>query len=132
MFLEPSRPHKVLVVDDDPLILSMLVTVLQSMGHIVASALNGADALHMLGQRAFDLIITDVHMPEMDGMELLRALRTRYPEVLAIAMTGEGALSSQVALDAARLLGSVGTFEKSIEESALKRLIHEVLGGARL
>ncbi len=131
MAMRPSRPQKVLVVDDDPLILSTIVTVLRSMGHVVASALNGADALHMLGLRAFDLIITDVHMPEMDGMELLRALRTRYPDVLAIAMTGEGALSSRVALDAARLLGSVGTFEKPIGEADLKRLVHEVLVGER-
>lgn len=129
MPIKACERHEILVVDDDPFALSAIVRVIQAMGYVVASAFNGADALRLLSVRDFDLVITDVHMPEMDGVELLRVMKTRYPRVPAIAMSGEGALSSEVALDAARLLGSAGGFDKSIDKKALRRLIQDVLVG---
>lgn len=74
-----ALPHdlalKVLVVDDHPINLKLATAVLQKMGHEVHQAINGLDAWQKVQAEAFDLVLMDLHMPELDGMESLRRIR---------------------------------------------------------
>lgn len=84
---DPNRA-RILVVDDERFVLDLLRKVLERRGHEVELAGNGVEALERLSQAAFDLVLTDVVMPEMDGFELLRQVKARYPGVKVIVLTG--------------------------------------------
>lgn len=84
----PFGPHKILVVDDEGSLRDILHEALIEWGHSVLVAENGRQALVLLAENPVDVIITDLQMPEMDGMELTGEVRRRYPEVDVIAITG--------------------------------------------
>ena len=81
------RPLRVLVVDDDASVLEVISVYLESRGHDVGTCLSGQEALNLLDEDVFDLIISDVRMAGMNGFELLRAVRKRLPDVGFILMT---------------------------------------------
>ena len=86
----------VLVVDDEQSILNIVVEVIEEMGHQVVTALNGRDALLALGHACADLVLTDIMMPYVDGLELCRRLKSEEATahvsvVLMSAGTGSGA-----------------------------------------
>ena len=74
--VEVGRPQSVLVVDDHPVNLEFAAEALRRLGHSVATAANGTEALRLLQARAFDVALVNVQMPEMDGFEVARRLRT--------------------------------------------------------
>jgi CheY-like chemotaxis protein len=78
----------VLVVDDEQGIRDMLARHLRFVGHEVLRAGNGREALEILERQCVDVVVTDLVMPEMDGVALMRALREGYPTVPFIAITG--------------------------------------------
>jgi DNA-binding NtrC family response regulator len=80
--------YKILIVDDEPPIRSLLVSFLSSTGHKCATAGNGKEALDKLGQNQFDAVITDVVMPEMDGITLTREISQKHPGLPVMVMTG--------------------------------------------
>ena len=71
-------PRRILVVDDDDEIREILTTVLAADGHQVEGARDGSEALAMLEQRPYDLVLSDLHMPRVDGPSLYEILRTRH------------------------------------------------------
>jgi signal transduction histidine kinase/DNA-binding response OmpR family regulator len=73
--IDIDRPQSVLVVDDHPVNLEFAAEALRRLGHSVATAANGTEALRLLQARAFDIALVDVHMPDMDGFEVARRLR---------------------------------------------------------
>lgn len=79
---------KVLVVEDAPAVRLSVVDVLEGLGHEVTEAENGRVAIELLERESFDLVVTDVLMPEVDGVEVIKTLRTRYPGVKVLAMSG--------------------------------------------
>lgn len=79
---------KILIVDDEPPIRGLLVSFLSSSGHKCDTAGNGKEALDRLGQNQFDAVITDVVMPEMDGITLTREISQKYPDLPVMVMTG--------------------------------------------
>jgi CheY-like chemotaxis protein len=80
----PSRsPARVLVVEDELGIAQMLTDVLEAYGYEVESAANGLLALAKIEARAYDLIISDLRMPELDGVGLYRQIKQRQPELLS-------------------------------------------------
>jgi EAL domain-containing protein (putative c-di-GMP-specific phosphodiesterase class I) len=83
-----TRPARVLLVDDDPLVVSTFRRLLEVSGLVVDVAGNGVEALGLFGERRYDAVLSDVSMPELDGLELLRELRGRDPDVPVILMTG--------------------------------------------
>jgi CheY-like chemotaxis protein len=83
-----GRSVDVLVVDDDPNVLSPLCAYLESSGHHVIGANSGQDAMSKLATKAPDLVISDIGMPEMDGMEFCRRLRALRPKLPVILMSG--------------------------------------------
>jgi CheY-like chemotaxis protein len=77
---------RILVVDDEPMVRFLLVRFLEEEGHLVDEAEDGADALERLSQRAYDLLMTDVHMPRMSGIDLVRAVRRQGNRIPLIVM----------------------------------------------
>src|ERR1700678_1955005 len=86
--LNGSKPQ-ILVVDDEPSIRESLGMLLTSVGYDVALAENGVSAVSQLDRAVPDLIVTDLNMPEMSGMELISHVRSRYPATLIVAMSGD-------------------------------------------
>ena len=90
------EPTKVLIVDDEDVIRQMVTRVLKYMGINSDSAENGFQALEKLKTERFDIIIADIRMPNMDGMELLKIAGTDYPDIDVIIMTAHAARYSFV------------------------------------
>jgi CheY-like chemotaxis protein len=99
-------------MDDDELIIKMLRMALENRGYDVIAATNGREGVRLYGTTPVDLVISDILMPEMDGIEALKALRQRNPELKLIAVSGGGKRLKMDLLKVARILGATATFEK--------------------
>jgi CheY-like chemotaxis protein len=126
-----SRPairagSRILVVDDEPIVLQLLVNLFEGRGYKIDTAVNGKDAWERIGMRSYDLVITDVRMPEMDGIELYPKLLERRPELdgRVIFITGE--LADR---ETARFLAQskAHTITKPIEITEIVRIVDETL-----
>jgi len=91
-----SKQVNILVVDDEPLVRRSLSEFLTLEGYTVSVASNGKEALHMLKDYIADIIITDMKMPELDGLGLLREVKKDYPSSEVIFITGYGSIESAV------------------------------------
>jgi len=89
-------PWRLLCVDDEPNILSSLRRLFRQAGYQVAVANGGAEGLQALENEHFDLVISDMRMPEMDGAQFLAQVRTRWPETIRILLTGYADITSTV------------------------------------
>jgi two-component system, response regulator, stage 0 sporulation protein F len=107
----------ILVIDDHEPIRSFLRTVLQGAGHQVFEAANGRLGLELYRERCPDLIITDIVMPEMNGLEMMWELSRRFLNVKVIAISGS--LDSENGLKAAKQLGACQTFQKPLDTEEL-------------
>ncbi len=91
------EPTKILVVDDEVSIREMIKKGLSQMGEFnVETAQNGVEAIEKIEKEIFDLVLTDLKMPEMDGLELLRNIKGTRPEVMVILMTAYGSIETAV------------------------------------
>lgn len=77
----PTQPARILVVDDEPLLRDLLVDILESSGHQAVAADGGARAIDALARQSFQLVISDIRMPEIDGFALLSHIRATYPSL---------------------------------------------------
>ena len=107
----------ILVIDDQKSIRALLRLVLEGAGHDVLEASNGRLGLELYQQRSADLIITDILMPEMNGLELMLELTRNFLNVKVIAMSG--GLEGEGGLTAAKLLGARQTFQKPLDMEKL-------------
>jgi two-component system NtrC family sensor kinase len=91
MATHPAPGGTILVVDDDRRVTQMLALLLEGEGYLVQTAGDGSEALERLAAAAFDVVITDVRMPRMDGPTLYRELGARHPRLLrrVIFITGD-------------------------------------------
>ena len=112
---------RILVIDDDAAVRAGLVRILERAGHLVEVAGNGLEALRIFDVEAADLIITDINMPEMDGIEIILESQRRWPGVPVIAISGGGRMPRELLLQNADVLGAVESLPKPFE-------IAEVLG----
>lgn len=104
---------KILIVDDNAELLSLLNQLIHREGHEVTTAKDGNQALKLAQLQAFDLVITDLIMPEKEGVETILALRRLYPGIRIIAMSGGGShLSARNTLGIASSLGVSATLAK--------------------
>jgi len=87
---------KILIAEDEDITLKHLVAVLKSEGYESSGTQNGQDALRMIEGEYFDLLITDIKMPGMSGLELLSVVKSKYPEIEVIIITGFGTIGSAV------------------------------------
>ncbi len=88
------QPVKILVVDDEEIVLKFACDALRSQGHSVAGALSAQEALKRVKEEKYDFILTDIRMPEMDGVELIKAVHEINPAIGALFMTGYASLDT--------------------------------------
>jgi two-component system, response regulator, stage 0 sporulation protein F len=100
----------VLIIDDDEPIRALLRTTLEAAGHKVVEAANGRIGLDLYRLKPTDLIITDILMPELNGLDLTLALTRQFLHAKVIAISGAG--EEKNVLDVAKLLGARQTFHK--------------------
>ena len=122
-------PH-ILIIDDDAQILELLRQTLESKGYQVACAADGVEGLRLFRDQAADSIITDIHMPEKDGLEVVQEIRRVSSDVKIIAMSGGGRAKPDVFLKVAGHLGVNRTFEKPFRPTAIVQAVRELLAGA--
>ena len=96
----------ILVIDDDPLFGKLLEDILTTDGYLATTAVNGVEALALLADRAFDLIMIDIRMPELDGPAFYRELERRNPDQARRVMFMTG---GAVGAETAELLSTVRT-----------------------
>jgi two-component system cell cycle response regulator len=84
----PHESQQLLVVDDNPTILNLLAEFLSHLGHQYRTAGDGLDAISLLEQSSSTIVITDLLMPRMDGIELIKKIKKLWPEIDVMAMTG--------------------------------------------
>ncbi len=111
---------RILVADDEPGIREFLVDALALDDHVVVPASDGRSAAKLLDERGFDLVITDLKMPGLDGMALLRKVRAEQPEVEVIVMTAHGTVDNAVE---AMKLGAFEYLQKPISGPDELRLL---------
>ncbi|MDY0164483.1 response regulator [Desulfobotulus sp.] len=88
---------RLLIVDDEPEIRDMLYRHFRLLGYEVSTAGNGLEALAVLREKRMDAVISDIQMPEMDGVSLLREIRRQYPMIRVIMITGHVTLENALA-----------------------------------
>jgi CheY-like chemotaxis protein len=122
----PAPGLTILVVDDEPAVASVLADMLSLDGHQVETATNGAVALAMLQARSYDVILSDLRMPELDGPGLYRELASHHPKLLRriIFLTGDS-LSPQVQVFLQQT--QAPSVDKPFTIEGLRRVIHQVL-----
>lgn len=118
-------PRSILVIDDNDQIRALLRRVLENAGYLVMDAANGLEGLRQFRQTPVALVITDLLMPDSDGLEVTMTLRRESPHVKVIALTG-GAGEPHL-LDVAKLLGAHRTMKKPIKMVELLDAVQQEL-----
>lgn len=118
---------RILVIDDDAEIRSILADAFTRSGYAVVAAPNGKAGLEEFRQAPSDVVLTDILMPEMDGLETVRELRRVRPEVKIIALSGGGRYGNFTNLDVAQQLGASGVFQKPVSIQALLDFVEGLL-----
>jgi CheY-like chemotaxis protein len=118
---------RILVVDDDDQVRQMLCQTLEMDGYDVEGARNGKEAMKGLGLRPVDLVVTDLFMPEKDGMETIMELRKISPKTRIIAISGGWRTGPNEYLHVAMRLGAGRALSKPIEREVLLQAIRELL-----
>ncbi len=113
---------RILVADDDDVLLSVVEEILIEAGHSVVTAVDGADAANKFRAEPFDLIITDIVMPNREGIETIVELRKSTPQTRIIAMSG-GTHGSKTYLNLAKKLGAHLSLHKPFSRDELIRAV---------
>ncbi|MFH1998655.1 MAG: diguanylate cyclase [Planctomycetota bacterium] len=124
-----GRKARILVVDDEEIVRMRICRVLTSEGYHVTQVRGGNDALDKLKKKEYDLVLSDMVMEDMDGLELLKKVSAEYPETIFMIITGQGSLVN--AIESMRL----GTFDyllKPCDDSELKMRVERGLKERRL
>lgn len=122
--MSPTRAPRILVIDDDRATRHVLRRVLTDAGHTVDEARDGMEALQMLRRRRFDLLLLDIWMPRMNGLDLLAALRTRKRRPRVIVMTSDDAPETLLRAVRGQALRYV---HKPVAAPALLEVVREAL-----
>ena len=120
-------PH-ILIIDDDVLICQLLRRILEQQGHRVTDAQDGRKGLNALQADPADLVITDLIMPGMEGIETIMEFKRRYPGTKIIAMSGGGVGKGTDYLSMAGKFGALRTIAKPFTIAELAAIVAEVLG----
>ncbi len=116
--------RRILVVDDQESMRLLLQDMLEEIGYEVSLAESGTEALKMLEESQFDLVLSDLNMPEMDGSVLLKEIKARYPGLPVVIITGYGTFHTEK-----RLMreGADGYISKPCTLAKIDRVLSSVL-----
>jgi DNA-binding NtrC family response regulator len=118
---------KILIIDDDNQFRKMLCQTLEKAGYTVSEAVNGTKGVDFFKKESADLVITDILMPDKEGIETIMEIRRMAPDIKIIAISGGGRIGSDSYLDLARKLGAIETFSKPIDRKKLVAVLDNVL-----
>ena len=120
---------RILIIDDDEHARTAIRRILEYVGHSVLEAADGREGLRIYHNAPVELVITDILMPEKDGLETIIALRKEFPEVKIIAITGGGRTGHRDFLYVAERLGAKRTLHKPFDIQELIDAVHALLQG---
>ncbi len=118
----------ILVVDDDTSVLDVMSEMLRLEGHDVTIAENGRDAVSHVTAKTFDLVITDLIMPEKEGLETIADIRRASVNMPIIAISGGGRVGPNDYLETARFIGANATLAKPFARQDLITTVDSLLG----
>jgi CheY-like chemotaxis protein len=118
---------KILIIDDDDQIRGMIRQMLMREGYEVVEASNGKQGAQIFREKPADLVITDLIMPQKDGIEIIMELRRDYPALKIIAISGGGRGAPELYLKEARLLGAHLVLRKPFERQELLEAVRKLL-----
>jgi DNA-binding NtrC family response regulator len=118
-------PTKVLIVDDEKDFVEMLSLRLNEMGETVMAVYNGQDCLDTLGENEIDVVVLDIKMPGMDGIEVLQEIKRRFPIIEVVMLTGHG--SAESAVEGMKL----GAFDYLLKPADIDNLTDKVNGARK-
>jgi len=121
--MSEGRDRTILLIEDDPDVLSMIVRHLEYLNYGVMTAMDGMEGLKKLEEGGFDLVITDIVIPYVSGIGVVTALKEKYPDVPVIAITGYGKEPEAAAMEKKADL----VLTKPVKMSLLKEYIEELL-----
>ncbi len=113
---------RILIIDDEPLVADVMAEALRLEDHDVVVASSGEEGLRVIAQKPPDAVFLDIVMPGMDGIEVLRAIRERHPELPVIILSG---WVSQSQLEEARRLGVTEVISKPVPLKNLARALRQ-------
>ena len=118
---------RILVIDDDQQIRILLRQVMEWAGYEVVEAEDGREGLLKLRKLGADLVITDLIMPEQEGLETITSMKKEYPALKIIAISGGGRIGPEAYLPAAQELGAERVFSKPFDIRELAEAVKELL-----
>lgn len=118
---------RILIIDDDDLLRSTLKQALEHFGHSVREAADGIQGIAAYHAEPAELVITDIVMPEKEGLDIIRDLRRDYPGLRIIAMSGGLAYDPKLYLHMAERFGATAVLAKPFELTELRRIVDEAL-----
>ncbi len=121
--IQPS----ILVIDDDEIIRHLFRDILEREGYTVLDAPDGNKGLKQYRENPTDLVITDLIMPNKEGIETIRDLRREFPDIKIIAVSGGGRIGPDSYLQMARNFGALHALTKPIDRKTLLKTVEEVL-----
>lgn len=121
---------RILLVDDDDPFRKMLRLSLIRLGHDVVEVGNGKDAVRLINERLPDLLITDLVMPEKEGLETIDEVRRKHPKLKIIAMSGGGRVNATDYLKIARAMGADKVLAKPFSIDEMTATLDSLLGAA--
>lgn len=116
--------RRILIVDDEPLIRKSLYELLRHEGYFVDSASNGKEALDKINNSVYDVVISDIRMPQMDGMELLKQIKQQNPNTEIVLITAYGSIEDAVE---AMKQGAFDYVTKPIVDNEIKMMIKKIV-----
>jgi len=122
-------PEKLLIVDDEKRVRESMVRLLRRKGYNAEVAESGTEALEKIRSESFDLLVVDIKMPGMDGLEMLRRAKKINPEIMAIILTAYGTPDREIE---ARRLGVLEFVRKPMTIDNLAKVIDDTLAKVRL
>ena len=118
---------RIMVVEDDKAVRELLREILKRAGHEVIAARNGKEAIALYQETPADLVITNILMPEKEGLETIQEMRRDDPDIKIIAISGGGQIGPADYLEIARRFGARRTFSKPFDRKELLAAVDELL-----
>jgi DNA-binding NtrC family response regulator len=118
----------ILIIDDDERTRKLFRKILETEGYQVSEASNGNEGIKLFRKEPADLVITDIIMPEKEGIETIMELRKDFPDVKIIAMSGGGLVEADSYLEMAKKMGATEVLTKPIKNDELLKIIKDILG----
>jgi len=119
---------RILVIDDEEEVRDIIKQMLELEGYEVITAVDGNQGIKLFKQEPADLVITDIIMPDKEGIETIIELRNQFPDVKIISISGGGRIGPHDYLNMAKKLGAERSFTKPFERKKLLKAIEELLG----